>query len=1145
MSPAHWSRSALLVLALLGGILVPLAGPASAATVSISRTQSGLVASDSMTTGNTAGWTFGVSTSATGNEFSYNEDAQGLHIGVQSPSSGTWVNYNAVSPFITAGLFHVALTNPYATVTDGVFNPGFYIEGSNYNSIIACESSVDSTGYSWSLQTTTNAGSSWTSLWQGGPSALPHTEDCTVVTNGSNLLAVYAGGTLVFSSSTMALNMPSPVRVYFEDDSSSTTMRSATFANYYATTGGNVKVTGAPAGGTAEIVDSTNKVLASSPVASNGTAAFQVGMFALPLNANVEVLSSTGTLFASTPGALQIYGGDVYAVAGSLDPTSTTVSPNPATASTGATVAFTASATDTGASPSTPSGSVSWGDGGAGGSFSPSTCSLSSVSSNKGQCSTSYTAPSTAGSETITATYSGDPSHSASPGTSSLTTSNTQPGGIALTSTQYASGTASSSPYQLTIPNFNVGTASNRLLVVGVSSNGQGVASMTFGGSPLTNAVFSFYNNDAELWYLTNPSGTGNVVVTMAGSTSAVVGAYAFSGVSQTNPIPTTASGSASVGSSPTISITTKYPNSWVLDLPSIFGGSTLGSPTCAQHWEATVPGAITGASSSKTASSPGQVTCGWAATPPDFWDDVAIEVQATATAPQHPTGTAVSPNPDSVLVGSTVTFTATVTDLGGTPSSPSGAVAWSDGGAGGSFSPTSCAPSSAGSSASSCSVIYSPSKTGPISIAAAYSGDATHSASSGTSSLTVNPRPTSTVVSSSSSTIKIGTTATLTATVTDSGASPASPSGSISWGDGGLGGSFSPATCPLSPTTASASSCKVTYTAPSTPSSVTITATFSGDTVHGTSSGTSALTVQGYSVAKQSSGQVLFDPLNNVTMSQQQLQVQGRYTYGGDAVGEGAHYNYDENVSGHSPGFHIGIQALAPGKYAGFYALKNFGTGTLYHAVITAPTRTIPSDYINTGIYVQTGNGSVNYVSCGEVTSSFGTYWGVWMATGNSTMAKTSTNLWYDTSANQALTRSCTIVTDGGSHLTAYVDNTLVYSNSALNLQFTRPFMMFLEVQTSYAGQELYGTFTNFYVSTGTAITLSNIPSGAATVKLVGQSGNTLATSAVSNGVATMDIGQFTFPLSVQIVVQRTDGTVLVSSAIIALVGGDAYTVQ
>lgn len=201
--------------------------------------------------------------------------------------------------------------------------------------------------------------------------------------------------------------------------------------------------------------------------------------------------------------------------------------------------------------------------------------------------------------------------------------------GIATNNIQSMSGTVSSSPYHLTLSNFNVGNATNRTLVVGVSANNANVASITFGGTALTHKVSSFRNDDAEFWYLVNPSGTGNIVVTMSGSTSAVVGAYAFSGVDTTNPLPTARANNVTTATNvPTISISTQFSKSKVLDLPAIYGGEILSSPSCGKHWNLNLPDAISGASSSRNVPSPKTITCSWIATSSDLWDDVAVEVK-------------------------------------------------------------------------------------------------------------------------------------------------------------------------------------------------------------------------------------------------------------------------------------------------------------------------------------------------------------------------------------------------------------------------------------------------------------------------------------------------------------------------------------
>jgi len=217
-----------------------------------------------------------------------------------------------------------------------------------------------------------------------------------------------------------------------------------------------------------------------------------------------------------------------------------------------------------------------------------------------------------------------------SPSNTASATTDTSTSGIVLNNVQSTSGSTTLSSNQITLSDFDAGTGNNRLLVVGVNADQSDVNSITFGGMHLTKKVGSFYNNDAEFWYLKNPTGNGAIVVTMNGQTSAVVGAYSFSGVNQTNPMPTKAVRHNVNPNSPTISLTTKFANDWVLDLPSIYGDSTLGSSTCTQQWDVNMPSAITGASSSKIVPTPGVVNCKWTASSADFWDDVAIEIRAS-----------------------------------------------------------------------------------------------------------------------------------------------------------------------------------------------------------------------------------------------------------------------------------------------------------------------------------------------------------------------------------------------------------------------------------------------------------------------------------------------------------------------------------
>ena len=628
-----------------------------------------------------------------------------------------------------------------------------------------------------------------------------------------------------------------------------------------------------------------------------------------------------------------------------------------------------------------------------------------------------------------------------SPSNTASATTNSSGGGstsnsIVLNNVQSTSGTASLSPYQFTLSNFNVGTGSDLLLVVGVSANNNNVASVTFGGMPLTQAVSSFNNNDAEFWYLKNPSGIGNVVVTMSGSTSAVVGAYAFSGINQTQPIPTHVAKHNTSAGSPTISITTAYPNDWVLDLPSIYGGSTLGSPSCTQEWNGNIPNAITGASSTQIVPAPTTTTCKWTASNNDLYDDVAIEVKAdtqsgttnTATPPSSPTG----------LTANTV-------------SSSQINLSWST-------------PSSNGGSPITGYEIERSTNGSAFSVLAQNTGN-TNTTYSDTG-----------LVPSTTYTYRVSA-------INSAGTS--SPSNTAS------------ATTQASATTAH--------------------------------------------LSQVQSGLVASDSLTNETMSQQQLQANpGYWTYFGSAPPEHAPYSFNRDTQG----LHIGVQAPKDGTWAGFFAMSQNHNAELWSAKVTNPVRTISStqDGYENGMYVQTSNGLINYVTCTTLTNNQATIWAVFSATGNTNQVTSETLLWVDNSANQPLTHDCTIITNGNNYLKVYLDGNMVYTSNNLNLQMPEPFNDFLEPETSYAGQELVGTFTNYYVTTNETAKVINLPVTAARVDLDDPSGNVLATSQVMGGTATLDVGKYNFPIAGTIKVYDLSNAIIESSSE-SVYGGDVYS--
>lgn len=313
--------STVLLLVLVVGITIPLVDTASA-TNSISKIQSGIVTSDSLVTGDTTNWTFG----GTATSHNYYEDSQGLHLGIKAPQSGQWVNYYALYSTLqpNANLFHAVVTIPDTIVPDGVSNIGLYVEGSDFIPHVGCEAYADSTGYYWIVEQSRDAGETYTILYITQPSSMPQTQDCTIITNGSNYLKVYISGNVVFSSNTMDLGMSTPLHTYVQDDTSSpSSMHYATYSDYYTTTSENIKVTNNPSNAaTVKVVDSSGQILSSSSVTS-GIATLNVGKYSFPLSATINVYDSSGGVIVSSPS--NIYGGDVFSV------TSSSSAPQPPT----------------------------------------------------------------------------------------------------------------------------------------------------------------------------------------------------------------------------------------------------------------------------------------------------------------------------------------------------------------------------------------------------------------------------------------------------------------------------------------------------------------------------------------------------------------------------------------------------------------------------------------------------------------------------------------------------------------------------------------------------------------------------------------------------------------------------------------------
>jgi len=219
----------------------------------------------------------------------------------------------------------------------------------------------------------------------------------------------------------------------------------------------------------------------------------------------------------------------------------------------------------------------------------------------------------------------------------------------------------------------------------------------------------------------------------------------------------------------------------------------------------------------------------------PAMADNNSTSTNSTSTP--HSTATSITSNPTTVNAGVQVTLSISVSDSSNSPSTPSGTILLSDGNAGGTFNTASCTLSFG-----ICTSTYTPSTNSPgiVTITASYGGDSSHSASSGSTPLTVILlHHTTTAVISNSTTVNTGGHATLTVSVSDTASSPTTPSGTILFDDGYAGGTFNLASCTLS-----SGSCTSTYAPTNSHGTVTITASYGGDSSHSTSSGSTHLAV-------------------------------------------------------------------------------------------------------------------------------------------------------------------------------------------------------------------------------------------------------------------------------------------------------------
>ena len=297
----------------------------------------------------------------------------------------------------------------------------------------------------------------------------------------------------------------------------------------------------------------------------------------------------------------------------------------------------------------------------------------------------------------------------------------------------------------------------------------------------------------------------------------------------------------------------------------------------------------------------------------------------------------------------------------------------------------------------------------------------------------------------------------------------------------------------------------------------------------------TEEINTESYSINQIRSGLVVSEPLNNG-------KVNDYWIFGGSAESVQAPYDHFTNADG----LNIGVQAPASGIYAGHFAMVPPTNGTLFHSVITPPRSYISEGYLQNGLYVQGSEGTPNYVTCVSIVSESGkSTWAVTRTYVDTEGISQFEVMWSDENTKQSLTRECSIITNGNNFLRVYLDNVEVFVNYDLDLQMTGPFLSFLETQSSYPVEKLYGIFNDSYITLGATIQVVNLPDYITKVALTDTSNNILAEGAIIDGTGIIDIADLHYPISGNIKAFQVNREIISTSSPVTVYGGDIYSVD
>ena len=249
-----------------------------------------------------------------------------------------------------------------------------------------------------------------------------------------------------------------------------------------------------------------------------------------------------------------------------------------------------------------------------------------------------------------------------------------------------------------------------------------------------------------------------------------------------------------------------------------------------------------------------------------DASNSAAISACEPLSVRQASSGITTAASPSAITLGSSASDTATLAGA----VNPTGSITFN------AYSDAACTASvfrsiNALSGNGATSGSFTPASTGTYYWEASYSGDAnnnaasTHCRDSG-ETLTVSQRTTTTSVSCSPLSVPVNVQTSCTATVADTAVGAAvTPTGSVTFGSSAAG-TFSPGSCSVSGTGATAT-CKVSYTpSPGSEGRQTVTANYLGDNSHSGSASNFLLTVGTRSVSTTLSCAPPFDVFKPTT---------------------------------------------------------------------------------------------------------------------------------------------------------------------------------------------------------------------------------------------------------------------------------------